>query len=305
MDNYTETTKNWLEERYSQVDENGIYVAHQPIYGFRNGKSDPSLLGRYIITYQIIKALSKLKFDSLLDVGGAEGYKAALIKEIFNVRVCSTDLSAQACQRAKEIFGINAVQGDVHKLDFSDKEFDIVLCSETLEHVSNMEDAVYELLRVAKNAVIITVPHESPETISRNIQRKIPHAHIHFFDENSFNFVVNSDVNVKFNKYYHKYLKIISLLIDGIPRKNMKNLPDWVIKLYNTLMMFSKFLAGKKTFRGIMKLDNLITNKNTKYYNGLCFVILKKDTTFYEKEVVNKIPEKILDFQVPYFYLSR
>ena len=47
MDNFTQSTKNWLEDRYLQVDENGVYLPHQPIYGLRKGESDPSLFGRY------------------------------------------------------------------------------------------------------------------------------------------------------------------------------------------------------------------------------------------------------------------
>lgn len=47
MDNYTQETKNWLEERYRKVDEQGVYVAHQPIYGFRIGPTDPNLDDSY------------------------------------------------------------------------------------------------------------------------------------------------------------------------------------------------------------------------------------------------------------------
>ncbi|MEW6507989.1 MAG: hypothetical protein AB1432_09620 [Bacteroidota bacterium] len=77
MNPYTKTTKIWLEERFKETTESNIYFAHQPIYGFRDPNSEKYVINRYIITYQIMKALSHIKFDSLLDVGGAEGYKAA------------------------------------------------------------------------------------------------------------------------------------------------------------------------------------------------------------------------------------
>lgn len=79
MDKYTQKTKKWLDGRFKQTDKNGIYKAHQPIYGFRKGPTDSSLVDKYICTYQIMKALAHLNFNSLLDVGGAEGYKSYLI----------------------------------------------------------------------------------------------------------------------------------------------------------------------------------------------------------------------------------
>lgn len=305
MDNYTELTKNWLEDRYLQVDESGIYLAHQPIYGFRMGKSDPSLLGRYIITYQILKALSKIKLSSLLDVGSAEGYKAALIKEIFNIEVCCNDLSEEACKRANEIFHLRAVPGDIHDLPFDDEEFDVVLCSETLEHVSDIKEATLELLRIAKDAVIITVPHESQKVIDGNIRNRIPHAHIHTLDEKSFDFVKDSGFEVIYNKFYHKYLKIISLIIDGIPRKQIKNLPNWIVVIYNLLMKISKYFFGKRTFEAVIKFDDLVTSGSTKYYNGLCFVIIKKGDIYIPEKTSEKLISKILEFQVPFYYPNK
>ena len=95
MNDYTTDTMRWLDKRFKLTDESGIYFAHQPIYGFRKGHSEPGAVSRYMITYQIMKALSHLRFSSLLDVGGAEGYKSALARSLFGVRVRSADLSAE------------------------------------------------------------------------------------------------------------------------------------------------------------------------------------------------------------------
>ena len=37
MDTYTEDTKSWLDQRFREVDAEGVFLAHQPIYGFRRG----------------------------------------------------------------------------------------------------------------------------------------------------------------------------------------------------------------------------------------------------------------------------
>ena len=72
-DDYTKKTKIWLNERCKKCDENGIYHDHQAICGFRQGHNDSAIVFRYTIIFQVMKAFSHLKIDSLLDVGGAEG----------------------------------------------------------------------------------------------------------------------------------------------------------------------------------------------------------------------------------------
>ena len=87
LDAYTHELKDWLNKRFSSCDENGVYIAHQPIYGFRKSPCEPGHISRYIITYRLLEALNYLEFDSLLDVGGAEGYKAFLANKLFGIPV--------------------------------------------------------------------------------------------------------------------------------------------------------------------------------------------------------------------------
>ena len=116
MDQYTQRTKLWLDERFRKYDEQGIYFAHQPIYGFRKDHCDPGYIYQHINTYNIIKALSHIEFDSLLDVGGAEGNTAYIAQQIFSVKVRTSDLSEEACLRARDIFHIDSDPADIHKI---------------------------------------------------------------------------------------------------------------------------------------------------------------------------------------------
>src|SRR6266571_4645330 len=161
MDKYTAHTKQFLEARFSSLDENGRYYPHQPIYGFDSfhGKII-GVLGQYEVTYELMKELSCIKFHTFIDIGGAEGYTANIVKNLFHAQVMISDLSEEACKRAKEIYNISAVAADIHALPFKDGQFDIVLCSETLEHVTDWHQAISELIRVAKKAVVINVPHD-------------------------------------------------------------------------------------------------------------------------------------------------
>lgn len=49
---------------------------------------------------------------------------------------------------------------DVHDLPYPDGSFDLVVCTEVLEHVADPPVALRELRRVARDAAILTVPHE-------------------------------------------------------------------------------------------------------------------------------------------------
>src|SRR5690349_21265411 len=129
---YTNETQKWLDRRFRASDEHGIYIGHQPIYGFRGEPSEPSHIERYAITYQIMTMLSRLQFAKFIDVGGGEGYKAALVQHLFGAQVRNADLSAEACRRAKDLFRLDAEAIDIHALPYKDGAFDVVLCSETL-----------------------------------------------------------------------------------------------------------------------------------------------------------------------------
>jgi SAM-dependent methyltransferase len=49
---------------------------------------------------------------------------------------------------------------DAHHLPFPDNSFDLVLCLEVLEHLPDSGVGLRELLRVARDCVVVSVPHE-------------------------------------------------------------------------------------------------------------------------------------------------
>lgn len=185
VDGYTSRARKWLDARFRHDARGGRYNAHQPIYGFDEART-AGLLRDYVRLYRVLSALSELSFETLLDVGGAEGMLAVLARDLLGADVHVSDLSSEVCERASEIFGLEVTPADIHALPFADESFDVLVCAETLEHVFDPEIAVKELLRVARRAVVISVPHESPSLIERNRCLGEPHAHIHAFDRHSF-----------------------------------------------------------------------------------------------------------------------
>jgi len=119
VENYTARAVLELDERYLRIDKNGIYKPHQPIYGFRQLPSEPDHVLRYAITFAMLDVMSRIPFSTLLDVGGAEGHKAFLAQSLLGSSVVTTDLSVEACNRAREIFDLDARPADIHSLPFA------------------------------------------------------------------------------------------------------------------------------------------------------------------------------------------
>ena len=50
--------------------------------------------------------------------------------------------------------------GDIYNIDFPDDSFDVVYSFEVLEHLHEPDRALRELARVARQHVVLSVPHE-------------------------------------------------------------------------------------------------------------------------------------------------
>jgi 2-polyprenyl-3-methyl-5-hydroxy-6-metoxy-1,4-benzoquinol methylase len=94
---------------------------------------------------------------TVLEVGCNEGFLSKALQEDGCI-VTSADIDQRQIDRAKEMFGIQAIQADVTCLPFPEGSFDIVVAGELLEHVFNPFQGLSELFRVAKEKVVITLP---------------------------------------------------------------------------------------------------------------------------------------------------
>jgi SAM-dependent methyltransferase/uncharacterized protein YbaR (Trm112 family) len=192
MDHHTNRAKDWLDRRYGRKAD-GAYLAHQPIHGLRTTTSEPNIVQRFARTYRLLAWISTLGADSVLDVGGGEGYLAALVRDLFAPSVAhSSDLSTQACMRGGEIFGVQGLAADSARLPLADGSYDVVICSEVIEHLSRPALAIAELSRVARKYVVISTAEFCPlgeaERALRltELDRSYPHAEMNWFTANDF-----------------------------------------------------------------------------------------------------------------------
>jgi len=186
MDKDTLKTKEWLDKRFAEGVKDGEYFAHQPIYGYKKGRTEGRDLIRYMRNLSILVKLSHYNFDSFIDIGGAEGYMPNLVKTAFKADSYTCDLSFEANVRARELFGIDSVGMDLSNLPFKDKAFDAVLCSEVLEHVTNPIQAICELKRITKKVLVITTEAVCYDKLERSLRMMLVDLNEHHCDRNWF-----------------------------------------------------------------------------------------------------------------------
>jgi SAM-dependent methyltransferase len=201
MNRHTEAARAWLDRRYRRNGQ-GQYRSHQPIFGIQTECSEPNRLLRLARTYRLLQVLGTLEFETVLDVGAGEGYLAALIRHLFGVTVHTTDLSVEACCRAREIFDVQGVAAECGNLPLADNSYDLVICSEVIEHLSQPVTAIGELTRIARKALVITTAEFCPlgelERTLRGytLDGTYPHAEQNWFTARDFEILLGDDVTL-------------------------------------------------------------------------------------------------------------
>jgi SAM-dependent methyltransferase len=122
-------------------------------------------------------------YSSVLDAGTRDGYYADLLAESFE-SVTALDLLKPPKREGR----ISSVQGNLTNLPFRDRQFDVVFCTEVLEHVGEIERACAELVRVVRHTVLIGVPYRQDIRLGRTTctscgKSSPPWGHVNCFDE--------------------------------------------------------------------------------------------------------------------------
>lgn len=169
-------------------------VFGQPVYG----PGEHRFVKRYLRTYRVIQSLARIDFDSCVDVGASEGYTSALVEGLFGASCLSADGSARKGAIARRLYGLPAAGIDAHRLPFRTDSFDVVISTETVEHLAHPVEAMLEMLRVARKGVLVSTcecTHSAALAwIASRLARYeevIPvHGHINFFRGEDFRSVL-------------------------------------------------------------------------------------------------------------------
>jgi 2-polyprenyl-3-methyl-5-hydroxy-6-metoxy-1,4-benzoquinol methylase len=110
----------------------------------------------------IVDCLSQERFASVLDVGCGNGELLALLHEAFPSvsTLVGVDLSPDQVERnARRLAGMEFFAMDVQR-DAIDRTFDLVVCSEVIEHLDDPRAAVKNLARMVRpgGRLLVTCP---------------------------------------------------------------------------------------------------------------------------------------------------
>lgn len=116
--------------------------------------------------------LDAVESGPVLEVGCGRGWLARRLAEKFPT--VATDISLRGSYASLDQSGFSAVESDASHIPFPDKSFQTVVCTHTLEHVTNFQESLSELRRVCAGRLIVVVPRQRAYRITFS-------PHIHFF----------------------------------------------------------------------------------------------------------------------------
>jgi ubiquinone/menaquinone biosynthesis C-methylase UbiE len=111
---------------------------------------------------QVSITVKSIRFDSFLEVGCGDGMVLKKLKTFLqNKNAWAIDIDLLEIKAAlKNAPDCSINQATAYNLPFKDKSIDLVLCCEVMEHLGTPETALKEIKRVAKKAIVISVPNE-------------------------------------------------------------------------------------------------------------------------------------------------
>jgi 2-polyprenyl-3-methyl-5-hydroxy-6-metoxy-1,4-benzoquinol methylase len=136
------------------------------------------LLDRFLA--RVEEEAASLAPSSVLDVGCGEGVVterlARRLSHALVLGVDADDARLAAEWRARASANLSFATASVYQLPFGDGSYDLVCAVEVLEHLERPQDALAEMSRVARTALLLSVPNEPGWRIAhllagRNVRR--------------------------------------------------------------------------------------------------------------------------------------
>lgn len=176
------------------------------------------LLDNFLNT--LIYLVSPLDPKDVLDVGCGEGFT---LKKFYELKIGNNlegiDSLETAIKIGKKVHPfLKLQQGSAYKLPYKDDSFDLVICTEVLEHLDNPKKALEEIERVASKFVLLSVPNE-PIFMASNFLRGKNWSrwgndieHINHWSSSSFQqFIIhNSELRILRKKYPFPWTMILA-----------------------------------------------------------------------------------------------
>jgi ubiquinone/menaquinone biosynthesis C-methylase UbiE len=204
-----------------------------------------------------ILAKTGRKFESALDLGCGVGSNFEVLKS-FSKNVIGIDSSNEAIKYCKNRGYDKLMKMDALKMKFKNNSFDLVLCSDVLEHIDDKK-AVDEILRVLKpkGIFVFSVPAHNylwgPTDVISNHRKRYEKADLIELMEDKFEIIKMG--------YWNFSMFIPNLIFTGMLRivkrdKKAKNTLEFIPKflnraIYKIISVENKFFMNAKLPQGV------------------------------------------------------
>ncbi len=179
----------------------------------------------------IVKYLGKFKQKKkikILDVGvGLGRLLEKLINKVetsYELNLYGLDISLEYLKKAKEK-GINVVLSKVEDIPFKKDFFDIIICTDVLEHVLDLNIAIKNILYTLSSGGILIVRVPNKEDLSSYLDKSCPYFYVHLrnFDRYSLELLFTRIFNLNILEFkYAGYAEVTHLLKYKMPIKGYK-----------------------------------------------------------------------------------
>ncbi|AOY57942.1 methyltransferase, type 11 [Desulfococcus multivorans] len=183
-----------------------------------------------------------------------------------------------ARNRLAELDKIGEIRGlwrlgiaDITALPFADAAFDLVICSEVLEHIPAHRAAVTELVRVLKPGgdLVISVPCYLPEKICWTLSktyRSTPGGHIRIYSREAIQHLITAS----------------KVQLQGCHRAHSLHVPYWWLKCLLGLHRTDRLLVN--TYHRFLVWDMMRHPKVTRFLEQLLNVVMGKSLVVYGRK---------------------
>jgi SAM-dependent methyltransferase len=226
------------------------------------------------------KYLQPRSRSRILDIGCGTGRHTAAAYDLNRGSVVGADPNFRDLIAARERLNLHMAwnprknrawslaSADITRLPFKKDSFDIVICSEVLEHIGPWHRAVHESIRVLKpnGHLVISVPRRWPETICWALSpgyRNVPGGHIRIFHSSHLiRWIRSRGLPLKHSHFAHglhtPYWWLKCLL--GIKRR-----PSWPVAAYHRLLTWDMMKKPRLT-RCLERWLNPVMGKSVVLY---------------------------------------
>lgn len=167
---------------------------------------------RYLFFLDIIKKcnLYSKKNISILDLGCGDGHFIRMLQNEGFKNIYGLDISTTRIARARQMTGLGPKKikkSLAEKASFGDNYFDLIICSEVIEHIEKPKDILLEIKRLLKKGgiFILSTPNEEKINYSRCVhcsQMTSRSGHLHSFSLESLKLMIKSHNLHYVNSYY-------------------------------------------------------------------------------------------------------